>query len=45
MNLILSFDKVHLFFNYIYGGFDVDPFMTQKNDCDMLVNNRPTKAP
>jgi hypothetical protein len=45
MNLILSFDLGVCFFSIKYiEGFDVDPFMAQKNDCDMLVNNKPTKA-
>jgi hypothetical protein len=25
-------------------GIDLDQFMTQKNDCEILANKRPTKA-
>jgi hypothetical protein len=24
-------------------GFDVDPFMTQNNECELLPNNKPTR--
>jgi len=26
-------------------GFDLNPLMTQENDCGILASERPTKAP